>query len=72
MADMETQIEIGASIAVTLHSYDRALLPTFRSWLAEACDQFTAECGVRATEWRALGFPDQRHFRGAKWKRNCR
>ncbi|WP_280433860.1 hypothetical protein [Nocardia carnea] len=66
VADMKVQIEIGASSAVILDSYERELLRTFRSWLAEACDQLTDRGGVWATEYRELGFPDRRHFRGAE------
>ncbi|MEU4842343.1 hypothetical protein [Nocardia testacea] len=66
VADMEAQIEIGASIAVTLDSYDQELLRTFQSWLAEACDRLIDRGGAWATEWRELGFPDRRHFRGAE------
>jgi hypothetical protein len=66
VADMKAQIEIGASLAVTLHGYERELLRTLRSWLAEACDRLTADGGSWATEWRELGFPDRRDFRGAE------
>ncbi|MGW5515110.1 hypothetical protein [Nocardia africana] len=66
VADMEMQIEIGASIAVALDTYDQELLRTFRSWLAEACDRLIDYGGTWVTEWRELGFPDRRHFRGVE------